>query len=364
VSDDVGGRTRDELVGLGNERDEVVRVEKEAQAPFPGTKDARRAERSVALWFVLAMLCAIAFLAAFVFWPDDYVVPGAPGYALYAWNTPVLGLTFGGTVLALGVGVIRYVKRLLPEEEAVMEHSPGPSDPVDRATAVARFAEAADDVGLAHRGLLRRSVLGATGLAGLAAVALPLGTLVRDPWRGGGDAALWVTGWRSTAGEPVYLRVVTSDPNDIVRVRPEDLAPGAMMTVVPFRESERGDEQALLDADRAADTPAMLIRFPPGTQVTPRPGQEDFGYGEYVAFSRICTHLGCPASLYDTQTNVALCPCHQSAFALAEGAKPVFGPATRPLPQLPVTVDEQGWFVARGDFPEPVGPSFWEIRSR
>jgi ubiquinol-cytochrome c reductase iron-sulfur subunit len=355
--------TRDQLVELGGERDEV-HVVKTPRAPFAGTKDARWAERSVAAWFALSMLFAVAFVACFVFWPDDYVVPGEPGYGWYAWNTPILGVTFGGTVLALGIGVIAYVKRFFPEETAVQRHSPGPSEPVDRATAVARFAEAGEDTGIARRGLVRRAVLGAAGLAGVAAVVLPLGTFVRNPWRGGEDAALWVTGWRGAPGETVYLRVVTSEPSEIVRVRPGDLAPGAMMAVVPFRESERGDEEALLAAERATDTPVMLIRLPQDTRFTPQPGREDFAYGEYVAFSRICTHLGCPASLYDTQNNTALCPCHQSAFSIAEGAKPVFGPATRALPQLPITVDEEGWFVATGDFPEPVGPAFWEIRSR
>jgi ubiquinol-cytochrome c reductase iron-sulfur subunit len=211
--------------------------------------------------------------------------------------------------------------------------------------------------------LVRRSLLGAFGLVGLAAVVLPLGTFVRNPWKGGDAAALWVTGWRAAPGETVYLRVVTGDPAEVVRVRPGDLAPGAMTTVVPFRESERGDVEALLAAERATDTPVMLIRFPPGTRTVPRRGQEDFGWADHVAYSRICTHLGCPASLYNTRDNTALCPCHQSAFALAEGAKPVFGPATRPLPQLPITVNEEGWFVARGDFPEPVGPAFWEYRT-
>jgi ubiquinol-cytochrome c reductase iron-sulfur subunit len=355
--------TREQLVELGSRRDEV-HVATSPRAPYPGTREARRAERSVALWFVLAMASAVAFVACFVAWPHDYAAPGTRGYGLYAWNTPLLGITFGLCVLSLGIGVIRYQKRFFPEEIAVQQHRPGPSEPVDRATAAARFAEAAADTGLADRRLVRRTLLGGFGLAGLAAVVLPLGTLVRNPWREGDASQLWVTGWRSQAGETVYLRQVRSDPLDVVRVRPEDLAPGAMVAVVPFRESERGNEGQLLAADRAADTPVMLIRLPQDTRFTPQPGREGFAYGEYVAFSRICTHLGCPASLYDTQNNVALCPCHQSAFAVAEGAKPVFGPATRALPQLPITVDADGWFVARGDFPEPVGPAFWEIRSR
>lgn len=136
-----------------------------------------------------------------------------------------------------------------------------------------------------------------------------------------------------------------------------------MQTVFPFRESDRGDEKLLNAAEHAADAPVMLIRLRPGTQVLKRPGQENFNYGDYYAFSKVCTHLGCPASQYDTQRNTSLCPCHQSKFLITESARPVFGPATRPLPQLPITVNEEGYFVARGDFIEPVGPGFWEMRA-
>ena len=134
-----------------------------------------------------------------------------------------------------------------------------------------------------------------------------------------------------------------------------------MMTVFPFRNSERGDEHALLEGVRRADNSVMLIRVRPGTTFSPLPGQENFTYGDYIAFSKICTHLGCPASLYESQTNRILCPCHQSQFIATEHARPVFGPAARPLPQLPITVNEEGYFVATGDLAGPVGPAFWEM---
>jgi ubiquinol-cytochrome c reductase iron-sulfur subunit len=135
---------------------------------------------------------------------------------------------------------------------------------------------------------------------------------------------------------------------------------GSMQTVFPYRESDRGDEQLLRAAERASDAPVMLIRLRPGTKVTKRPGQENFNYGDYYAFSKICTHLGRPASLYDSQDHISLCPCHQSQFLITDSAKPIFGPATRALPQLPITVNDEGYFVARGDFIEPIGPPFWE----
>ena len=134
-----------------------------------------------------------------------------------------------------------------------------------------------------------------------------------------------------------------------------------MQTVFPFRESERGDEEALVGAVRRADSAVMLIRLRPGTEVVQKEGQEDFHYGDYYAYSKICTHLGCPTSLYESQTNRILCPCHQSQFLATQHAAPVFGPAARPLPQLPITVNDEGYLVAAGDFSDPIGPAFWEL---
>ena len=83
-------------------------------------------------------------------------------------------------------------------------------------------------------------------------------------------------------------------------------------------------------------------------------------WGNYIAYSKICTHAGCPASLYEQQTNRLLCPCHQSQFQITDNARPIFGPATRRLPMLPLEVDEEGFFVAKSDFRVPIGPGFWE----
>ncbi len=106
----------------------------------------------------------------------------------------------------------------------------------------------------------------------------------------------------------------------------------------------------------------MLIRLRPGTPCSwLRRGRKACNYGDYVAYSKVCTHLGCPASLFESQTNRILCPCHQSQFVATEYARPVFGPAARPLPQLPITVNDEGYFVATGDFHGPVGPAFWEM---
>ena len=152
---------------------------------------------------------------------------------------------------------------------------------------------------------------------------------------------------------------------EISLVKAEDLDAGAMETVFPFRESERNDAEALAKALTRVDNPVMLIRLRPtdAAKVVKRAGQEDFNFGDYYAYTKICSHVGCPTSLYEQRTNRILCPCHQSQFDALHYAKPIFGPATRPLAQLPITVDEEGYLIARGDFNEAIGPAFWERKS-
>jgi ubiquinol-cytochrome c reductase iron-sulfur subunit len=89
-------------------------------------------------------------------------------------------------------------------------------------------------------------------------------------------------------------------------------------------------------------------------------GRESWNYKGIVAYSKICTHVGCPVALYEQQTHHLLCPCHQSQFDITHEAQVIFGPAKRPLPQLPITIDSEGYLVAQSDFHEPVGASFWE----
>ena len=111
--------------------------------------------------------------------------------------------------------------------------------------------------------------------------------------------------------------------------------------------------------------PVMLIRIKAQDmpRVVKRKGQESFNFGDLFAFTKVCSHLGCPSSLYEQQTYRILCPCHQSQFDALHFAKPIFGPAARALAQLPITIDQDGYLVANGDFAEPVGPAFWERRS-
>jgi ubiquinol-cytochrome c reductase iron-sulfur subunit len=359
--DDLEGMSQPQLARLASALDDVEVVHNQDPWPVRGTRAEKRAARSVTMWFLISALSGLAFLVAFLFWPYEYVPPSDPGHSIMSLYTPIVGGTLGFSVLALGIAVIAYVKKFFPDEVSVQQRHDGPSDEVSRRTVVAQVVQAGKDTGFGRRKVIVGSAGLAAGVLGLGLGVAAVAPLVRDPWKGRDKAALWISGWAPANGEVVYLRYDTGDPEEVALVRPEDQEPGSMMTVFPFRESERGDEEALLKGLRGSDNPVMLIRLRSDAPRTWKAGQEDLHYGDYVAYSKICTHLGCPTSLYESQTNRILCPCHQSQFLATEYSKPVFGPAARPLPQLPITVNDEGYFVATGDFPEPVGPSFWEM---
>jgi ubiquinol-cytochrome c reductase iron-sulfur subunit len=359
---DLSTSSREELVRLGLALDGVTIEHRENPFPVPGTRAEKRTERRVARWFLIAALTGLGFLAAYLFLPFEYAPPGSPGsrHLFYQLYTPIIGVLFGLTVFAIGAGTIAYAKDLLPHETAVQERHIGGSAEVDRRTMGAILADSAASSQIARRSMIKRSAGLGAGVFGIGVGVFALGGLVRNPWKGGDRAALWVTPWASYNGEPVFLRY---DSEQLALARPEDLASGSIATVFPYKRS--WSEQQAHDALRASDSPVMLIRLRPeqAAQVIQRRGQVDFHYGDFYAYSKICTHLGCPASLYESQDARLLCPCHQSQFNMLEYAKPIFGPATRALPQLHIDVNDEGYFYAKGDFIEPIGPAFWERRS-
>jgi ubiquinol-cytochrome c reductase iron-sulfur subunit len=362
--DELAQMSRDDLVKLGLKLDGVELVHYEDKWPVKGTRAEKRAERLVALWFGIAALGGLAFLAAFLFWPWRYEPPTNSNHLLYSLYTPIIGFTLGLAILGLGVGALLYTKKFIPDELAVQQRHDGGSGEVDKATVLAELADAGERSGIARRSLIKKTAGLGAGVFGLGVLAVPLGGLIKNPWQDSNSPkSLWHTSWMPVNGEKVYLRRHTGKFHEVELVRPEDLEAGGFETVFPFRESDRNNEAALVAALKSSDGPVMLIRLRPGQPVVKRAGQEDFNYGDYYAYSKICTHLGCPTSLYEQQTGLLLCPCHQSQFDVFHYAKPRFGPATRALPQLPITVDEDGYLIARGDFIEAVGPAFWERKS-
>ncbi|CAM3027081.1 ubiquinol-cytochrome c reductase iron-sulfur subunit [Skermania piniformis] len=357
--------SRDQLVELGTNMDGVTVAYRRDRWPVRASLAERRAERLVAGWFGLAALSGLAFIGIFLFWPWKYQGPGDPDYVMYSLTTPLYGLTLGISVVSIGIALALIRKKFIPEEISVQERHGGRSAEVDRKTLTAILGDAAQTSTLGRRRLIIRT--GALGLSvmGLGAGMAFLGGLIKNPWAKGDKSPLWVSGWTPDyPGQTIYLRRDTGRPSDVVLVRPEDLDAGAMETVFPFRETDRGDEEKLVHALRAPRNAVMLLRLrtADSESALKRKGQESFNYGDYWAYSKICTHLGCPTSLYEQQTNRILCPCHQSQFSATHWGKPVFGPAARALPQLPITVNEEGFLVANGDFIEPLGPAYWERR--
>jgi ubiquinol-cytochrome c reductase iron-sulfur subunit len=359
---------RDQLVKLGTKLDGVELIEYPDPWPVKGTRAEKRAERAVALWFIISALSGLAFVVSMIWWPWQYQAPSDQHkYFLYSLYTPLLGVTLGVAVLGLAIGVLLYTKKFVPAEVAVQERGDGGSKEVDKATILAELADAGNRSTIGRRSLIKRSAGLGAGVLGLSAAALPVASFIKDPWKDtNGPNSLWHTGWEHQfPGEVVYMRRNTGKPGEISLVKAEDLDAGGMETVFPFRESERNNPEALSAALMRSDNPVMLIRLRPadGAKVVKRQGQEDFNFGDYYAYTKICSHVGCPTSLYEQQTNRILCPCHQSQFDALHYCKPIFGPATRPLAQLPITVDANGYFVGRSDFIEAVGPAFWERKS-
>jgi ubiquinol-cytochrome c reductase iron-sulfur subunit len=346
TSEQMDAMSTEQLARLGAGLDHVELVEYGPRF-VPGSPADKNAEKSVAKWFFLATLAALAFVLIFILWPDEYETAYSDKQWVFAMFTPLLGLTLGLTITFFGIGAVALSRSVIPHEVAVQQRHHGGSAEVDRRTLGAQLADVGDKSGLIkRRGVIKGSLLLAGGALGAAALVPVLGGLIKNPWRDGPNSPLWVTPWAPLA-DGTKIRVVQIDGTP---VRPEDISAGSMVTVFPGVEG----------GAKSAVAPVMLFRLRSGDRVRLRAGQESFHFGDFYAYSKICTHVGCPVSLYEQQTGRILCPCHQSQFDVNDGARPVFGPASRPLPQLPITVDDEGYFVAVSDFVEPVGPGFWE----
>lgn len=385
MSDDIKGQptdaelaamSRDELVELGGKLDGVETVYKDPRWPVPGTKAEKRSERLVAYWLLFGGLSGLALLVVFLFWPWEYKGGETEGHIWYDLATPLYGLTFGLSILSIGIGAVLYQKKFIPEEISIQDRHDGSSPEIHRKTIAANLTASLEDSTIKRRKLIGLSLgvgLGAFGLGTLVAFA---GGFIKNPWRPvvqtaeGKKAVLWTTGWTPRfKGETIYVARATGN-GTYVKMRPEDIDAGGMETVFPWRESD-GDgttvesHHKLSEITMGVRNPVMLIRIKAQDlpRVVKRKGQESFNFGDLFAYTKVCSHLGCPSSLYEQQTYRILCPCHQSQFDALHFAKPIFGPAARALAQLPLTIDQDGYLVANGDFIEPVGPAFWERKS-
>jgi ubiquinol-cytochrome c reductase iron-sulfur subunit len=347
--------TRFELVREGARRDGVEIVYYEPRFPRRGTKQEKRVERSIALLLTLSGLLGFGFFVAFIWWPQNYT--GVFDDSVF--YTPLLGLTLGGSLFLLGLAIITWAKKLLPEEIAVQDRHLGGSPGDEQRLTGTTILNLVDETGIRRRPLLKAAfLLPAAGL-GLAAGTAVVGGLIIDP---NADGLLTTTGFSPERNGGKKVRLVRDDGTPI---RPEDVSVGGQMTVFPGIPGGT--------TNKYADSPTLLIHLRDADAATLRANidralagpQEDKivnvqgMWQNFVAYSKICTHAGCPASLYEQQTNRLLCPCHQSQFLITDQAMPIFGPAVRRLPMLPLEL-EDGFLVAKSDYLEPTGPTYWE----
>jgi len=323
-------------------------------------KAEKRAERQVATFFALSAICTVLFVLSYI------LVKGGPdGPVWLGWGASnlALGVTLGGALLFIGIGVIQWARKLMTDVELVEVRHPAASSESDRAATVAALKSALEESGIGRRPLLRNSLIGSIALLGVPAIVVlkDLGPTNHDveqtqPYAGAGlEHTVWSRGMR-------VVRDVVGTP-----IRPSDLEIGDLVNAEPElifgkRDGEEVDEDELLEGAplQVAKSKAatVLLRMDPDDIVSDV--TRNWSVEGIVAYSKICTHVGCPISLNERTTHHLLCPCHQSTFDLADAGKVIFGPAGRHLPQLPLGVDEDGFLVALSDYPEPVGPSYWE----
>ena len=304
----------------------------------------KRAERQVATLFGLSALFAVLSCVAYFAIGKESEI-----FGIGALNA-ALGGALGLSLLCIGIGAIQWSRKLMSDHEIVEYRHTASSSEEDRSEALAALEQGLEDSGIARRPLVRNSLLGAMGFLGLPAIVflrdlgpLPGDKLAHTVWKKGMRVVQDVDGAKIRASEMQIGQLVNAEPE------------------VFFETNSEGEpeyEGAALQAAKAKAA-VILVRMHPD-DIKPWKGRENWGVDGILCFSKICTHVGCPISLWEQQTHHLLCPCHQSTFDLADNGKVVFGPAGRHLPQLPLAVDSEGYLIATSDFTEPVGPSYWE----
>ena len=303
-------------------------------------KHEKSAARQVAGLFGISI-----FGSAFAIWAYTAFDVNPNDFSTLNTNSLFLGLGIALGLLALGIGAVHWAKTLMPDAEvSEARHQTRGSEEV-RARAVEIIKLADEESGFSRRKLIRRSLYGA-----LVLFPFPGLVLFRDLGPNPADK-LRHTMWDKNVK-------LTRDP-DGSTIKASEVTVGSVFHVIPEGLAELGEEHYDEMIAEKAKAAVLLVRVDPKDL---KAGVEG-SYQGIVAFSKICTHVGCPVALYEQQSHHLLCPCHQSTFDLTDACKVIFGPASRPLPQLPITVDADGYLVAKSDFNEPVGPSFWDRKA-
>jgi ubiquinol-cytochrome c reductase iron-sulfur subunit len=300
-------------------------------------KKDKTAERRVVTLFYLSIVGSVFAVAAYVAFPIR-----AGDTNSVRLNTLFLGLGIALGLLAVGTGAIYWSKNLMRGDELSESRHLTRGTEATRERAVEIFKEGNQESGFGRRSLIRNSLIGA-----LVAFPLPGIVLFRDLAPAADPATqlehtMWAKGTR-----------LTHDPSG-APIKASEVTLGSVFHVIPEGLNDKVDR-----LEQKAKAAVLLMRLEPAL-LHASAGRESWNYNGIVAYSKICTHAGCPVALYEHQTHHLLCPCHSSTFDVEHECEVIFGPANRPLPQLPIAVDSEGYLIAQSDFHEPVGPSFWE----
>lgn len=301
----------------------------------------RQAVRTVYSLFYLSIAGSIWAVAAYMLFPIEDGTVGA-----IRNNNLFIGIGIALALLAIGIGAIHWSKAVMSDKEHIEARHLTRGKDSTREAAVQALATANEESGFGRRTMIRNSLIGALIASVAPGIVLfrglapegenPVELLSHTMWEKGMRLA------RDPSGTPIKASEVTL---------------GSAFHVIPEPLAELGHDEGYLE--QKAKAIVLLMRMEP-EELTQTPERASWSYDGIVAYSKVCTHVGCPVALYEQHTHHLLCPCHQSQFDVSNGAAVIFGPAARPLPQLPIAVDDEGYLIAQSDFHEPVGPSFWE----
>lgn len=313
-------------------------------------KAAKRAERQVTGLFAVVPIFAIAFIVVYFAVPMNMTIDFDPLIHTNAKQFG-LGLTLGMAILLIGIGAVQWARQLMSDKEMVDERHPAVSSKADRAQVMEEIEAGIEESQITRRKMIGRSLIGAVGIIVVPFVVLlaDLGPVATKKVRQRTiETTIWAAGVR-------LVNDVTFTP-----IKPGDIQLGQLVNGEPanLQELEGTERQVAM-----AKCPVIIVRMNPNEIKIPD-SRRDWQVGGIFAYSKICTHVGCPISLWEHQTHHLLCPCHQSTFDLGDSGVVIFGPAARSLPQLPITVDSEGYLIARSGFTVPVGPSYFERNSQ
>lgn len=316
-------------------------------------KAAKRAERQVLALFAVSILATIGFVVAYFTIPQEQM-SFVPFFGNLNVLHTVFGITMGLSLLGIGLGAVHWAKTLMPDHESVEHRHSLASSPTDREEVVVTLEDGGKQAQLGRRpmiGVLGGTALGIFAIPPVLQVVGGLGPLPGSEL----SETFWQAGMR-----------LMRDP-EMTPIKADDVTLGSAFHVMPegidepkqhLPADQARNDQNLGVLERKAKAAVLLMRLLPEDFQSEK--ARDWGYYGIVAYNKICTHAGCPVGLYEQQTHHLLCPCHQSTFDVTQDCKVVFGPAKRALPQLKITVDDEGYLIAAQGFMEPVGPSFWE----